>query len=393
MSFRLAEYEFRTLPKLKLVPYNRLSREAHSDYSSFNLSEEGFGLALYDSVDRSIALDIDENTALLLYVLKDEGYLPGFALNAEDVQSESRIFDLVLAGVLEVKKGGVYLSGPAGIDALLASGDQNRRECSSGKRILSDIRCSEHSLVDLSIRAIKSVIESDQVDLVAISNHLYRANSIPHSAKLKRQYHNGEINLKNLVSNEKWQVSDMLPGWHYYTPSTRSVVAESRAKLYVSPLPRDMPTVVRCLSRHLTRYPGVSFKIGSGLSGLLRSDKFVAYFPSKEMLLEATKTIKTDIEHLPSQGVPFTAECTQNGLLSWGIDPLFKESDDSLERKSWRQWIVETIATSIQTLNGGYSHLAIEDKLETVLGKLSVEGVDPGTFKPKTVWIKEHLQR
>jgi hypothetical protein len=123
------------------------------------------------------------------------------------------------------------------------------------------------------------------------------------------------------------------------------------------------------------------FKIANNAVGLLRPDKIVIYFWNFENLKEAAMRIATRLAGCPVQGVPFTAGITQDGLLSWGIDPVPKNSPlTSREWESWRLWTTNRLATALLAAKG-----AKTNRLEPwrfALERLRLEGVDTNTWTP-----------
>ena len=68
--------------------------------------------------------------------------------------------------------------------------------------------------------------------------------------------------------------------------------------------------------------PGVlGFKIGKTVDGVARPDKMVAYFSSLDDLHGGADRIHDEARGCRPHGVPFTAGVTDDGLLSWAIDP------------------------------------------------------------------------
>jgi hypothetical protein len=88
----------------------------------------------------------------------------------------------------------------------------------------------------------------------------------------------------------------------------------------------------------------------------------------------------------PAQGVPFTAQMTEDGLISRGIDP---PPDNALpgwmERESWRLWVTNRLATAILAATpergGGM------EPWQFALRRMRLEGVDTATWTPSDrIW-------
>jgi hypothetical protein len=127
-----------------------------------------------------------------------------------------------------------------------------------------------------------------------------------------------------------------------------------------------------------------SFKIGSSALGLVRPDKFVAYFRSLEELEAAGSSIVDRAAGSSSQGVPFTGAIDPGGLVSWGMDPpqTFARSG-SADPPSWRQWLTEKVAAYVVAApETAISKLPVE-----VLSRLALDGVDTTTWSPNpSIW-------
>ena len=112
-------------------------------------------------------------------------------------------------------------------------------------------------------------------------------------------------------------------------------------KLYVSPRPERIREAFEIVVRVLSASGGVHFKLGDSVGGLLRPDKLMLYFTTRDALLETASVLHRELAGCDAHGVPFTAGLDDSGLLSWGVDP--PENDRALrwmQRQSWRLWVV-----------------------------------------------------
>src|ERR1041385_6686785 len=107
----------------------------------------------------------------------------------------------------------------------------------------------------------------------------------------------------------KWTASDGMHGWLSWQPKTRSRrdAAGITYKLYISPRPERMRDAFDVVVRVLADFPGTPFKIGSGAIGLLRPDKFVAYFATRALLDDAADALRGELAGCDAHGVPFSA--------------------------------------------------------------------------------------
>lgn len=128
--------------------------------------------------------------------------------------------------------------------------------------------------------------------------------------------------------------------WHRREQKPRHSVH----KLYVSP---DAAHVRTCLDAVLGLPPAIgmlSCKVGADLHNLLRSDKLVAYFASRDETMRAGNLLVRSLAGTPVHGVPFTAELGAGGLVSWGIDPPLPRAGAAV---SWRSRVTLRLAESL----------------------------------------------
>src|SRR6185369_3495174 len=93
---------------------------------------------------------------------------------------------------------------------------------------------------------------------------------------------------------------------------------------------------------------GGHFKIGADAAGLLRPDKIVLYFADQQSLLQVAGALHARLPGVRAQGVPFSAEITGDGLLSWGMDPPARERVLAWhEPESWRLWVARRLALAM----------------------------------------------
>ena len=119
-------------------------------------------------------------------------------------------------------------------------------------------------------------------------------------------------------------------------------------KLYVSARPESIRDAFEAVVRVLAERGGADFKIGDSAYGLLRPDKLVMYFGSRQEVDEVAQTLAKRLAGCPAHGVPFTAGIDDDGLLSWGVDP--PESERALSwmgRESWRLWLATKLGSAL----------------------------------------------
>ena len=212
----------------------------------------------------------------------------------------------------------------------------------------------------LSVAALRSAeaLQSDEAEVIA--NHLYSYNSIPTSPDWQRRLadRSGIEQALGLSSHSElrstlevsWMQlpSSAIPGWLVWLGRESGLELGGSGpefKLYVSPavesLEHVFPEFVRVLTFNRVR----SFKAGADAAGLLRPDKLVAYFFDLGDLASAAHELGRRLEGVSPQGVPFTADISGDGLLSWGVDPPARASAQGRRAPSWREWICIRLAS------------------------------------------------
>ncbi len=122
-----------------------------------------------------------------------------------------------------------------------------------------------------------------------------------------------------------WRASPTLGEWMAWrsrAPVRRGPVEPAgRFKLYVSPGWEELPEAFRAVVEVASESRGArAFKIAATPEGFCRPDKLVAYFDVLDDLRAVTERLAAHGEWA-AHGVPFTAAATDDGLLSWGLDP------------------------------------------------------------------------
>jgi hypothetical protein len=176
------------------------------------------------------------------------------------------------------------------------------------------------------------------------------------------------------------------PGWISWqsrtaTPRHRHEPLGITWKLYVSPRPEHIREAFAGLVRVLAEIPGAQMKIGRDAAGLLRPDKLVSYFTTREDLDRAAATLAAELHGCPAHGIPFTAGVDDDGLLSWGVDP--PDSARALSwmgRESWRLWIATRLGAALSLAKG--SGVSGDAALAFAVERVRRHGVDVDTWTP-----------
>lgn len=287
---------------------------------------------------------------------------------------DGEVIDLVLDGILEIETEDGFVSGAdAPFDFDVPSTDALSRE------------------------ALLYAQDLETRDVQTLSSALYHFHRIPRTPFWSTRFADRETILGYLGADRgplrallerEWILSDPKPEWIYWRSRTRSesVGSDVTYKLYISPRPERIRDVFASAVRVLSAFPGTPFKVGNG-AGLLRPDKFVAYFPTREILNEAAAALRQELAGCDAHGVPFTASIDDGGLLSWGIDP--PKSDRALQwmpAESWRYWVVHRLAAAIAIAKGARTSRAIEP-WRFAFERARRHGIDVATWTPSaSLW-------
>jgi hypothetical protein len=252
----------------------------------------------------------------------------------------------------------------------------------------------------LSRQALLYAEDLETNDPRTLTTALYLYNRIPASPFWKGRFAGreevlshvgaGRGSLRMLLERE-WVGSTATAGWLSWSPKTgsRRSADDVTYKLYVSPRPERIRDTFEIVVRVLSAFEGTHFKLGDSVAGLLRPDKLMLYFSTRETLLEAASVLRRELAGCDAHGVPFTAGLDDSGLLSWGIDP--PENDRALrwmQRQSWRLWVVERLAAALSTAKSARSAAAVEP-WRFALERARRQGIDVQTWTPSAaLWSR-----
>ncbi|MEO7503209.1 MAG: hypothetical protein ABIW94_11280 [Gemmatimonadaceae bacterium] len=370
---------FRIGSAYDLVVFDRLPLEEQAALAELHEDPDLYGVLKPREGTARTYRAIGRETALLLLTLREPGPLPFFVWSGDATAAAEAISDLVLDGVLEIEEAGQFISGPAA--TVLVSGAQEE----SGQGQLREL--SRQAMI------YGQALELD--DPVSLASRLYAFGRCPVSADLARLLSDNESTLAWLGAPKGSDLRQMLesdwrlspeseaPGWFAWSRvgRQRRHGTGTSFKLYVSPCVADVPTTFAIVVDCLGRRTGAQFKIGKGAEGIVRPDKIVAYFDTLESLLDAANDMSARLTGVRAQGVPFSAEISCDGLLSWGMDPPRDNRALSwLGPESWRLWIVRRLANAI-VLAQRSEQLRVQP-WQFAVERLSSEGVDTDRWIP-----------
>jgi len=147
----------------------------------------------------------------------------------------------------------------------------------------------------------------------------------------------------------------------------------------VSIAPESLGDGVRALAAAAHGVPGIhALKCGLRLGGVVRSDKLIAHCDSLEALHKVATGVRTRLDGVAAQGVPFTASIGADGLLSWGMDP---PDTLSMRHESWRSWITERLAEYV--IEGRQGTQDDPEPWRYAIERIALDGVNTQTWAPE----------
>jgi hypothetical protein len=372
---------FRSNPEYELVPFDRLPSDQQLVLKDLTSDPDFYGVLVPQTAGTRTIKSICRDTALLVHTMLHPGYLPSYVQRTLGDQSNEAMAQLVLDGVLEIEHDDRFVSGseayPLMYSSYLAPDPQGFLPC-------------------LSQDALEYAQALEIDDVVRLSARLYFFNRIPLTTHWTRLLSSeGAVSEFLRISDpaklefihKRWRpVESQVPhnAWFHWQ-SRCDLQVESRRqhpyKLYVSPVPDSMPVAFRSVVEVLNETAAYSFKVGCSALGLLRPDKFVIYFGDLDELRKAARNIARVLSGCAVQGVPFTAPINDDGLLSWGIDPVPEKGALSWQgSESWRLWITNRLATALVSARNNCPETL--QPWQFAVARLRLENIDTDTWTP-----------
>jgi hypothetical protein len=378
---------FRANPRYTLVVLDRLScaeRQLAGDTNPYGVlrPQPGSGLEL-----RSASAD----TALLFLTLAQPGPLPEYFVARLGDEAERAIGRLVLDSVLEIEHQGQYLCGLQAGD-LVAPGPSDAGRGRIG---------------ELSRAALRYGQELVGLGEYLLALRLYGYGYRPVVTELERRLENGAALAAYLGLDPGGSAGELLDAsWYERTPHEngersnwrvwrpRQVMprepdlAGAGCKLYVSPAMHELKNAIGAVASSLATARGLrAFKVGADVRGICRPDKLVIYFDRLEDLKSGADTLLEQLAGCPAHGVPFTAEISPGGLLSWGADPSARAFADRVDGMSWRMWVTRRLAEYLTA--AGQAERGRLEPWQFALERLRLSGIDTDTWVPASgMWAQ-----
>lgn len=278
----------------------------------------------------------------------------------------------------------LVLSGVAAV----TDGDHGWHGASAAEALLPGLAGPARSgvLSARSDRALRSV--ASLPGLRTAADALYRYGRLPV----------GDGELARLPTREavsRWlgidPTPDWLAGWRQRDPkqagnwnlwqrvdAPRPIARDQPVhKLYVSPLPADLPDALRALAETAAEVGVPVIKVASDVHAAHRPDKLVAYAVDAGQLDALASRLQPRLSGLLAHGVPFTAERTDDGLLSWAADPV--PEPDTERRTSWREQVTAVLGDGLSRWPG----LGVDGAVTAARAWAWVNDIDPRTWAPR----------
>ena len=377
----LHEIRFRSSPLIELKQLASLTGPEREQFRDLESDSDCSGLFVSKPPFTMNLKSAGRQTAELFQSLATPARIDRTLL--EDDEYAFDVVDLVLDGILEIENDGEFVSGA---DALSAIASRPHMPEVSG------------TIARLSREALLHTQDLETRDPQALSMELYRYNHLPISPFWESRFAGRDAILAQVgadrgtlraILDQGWTFGQRPDAWLHWTSvfaPLRNKEDQASYKLYVSPRPEHIRDAFETLVRALVEIPA-SFKLGSSAAGLLRPDKLIAYFTTREQLDEAAAMLRRELAGCDAHGVPFTAGLDDSGLLSWGVDP--PESERVLrwlQRNSWRLWIVQRLGGAIAIAKAARTSSAVEP-WQFAITRLQRLGVDVDRWTPcSTLW-------
>jgi hypothetical protein len=367
----LLNQRFRANPAYELLLPEQLNEDDFAPSASLAIAGTLYGY-LRPRLSSSLACrPVSADTALLFLTLGSGGRVPDYFRAHPGQRSENFLLRLVLDAVLEVEHEGTFVSGRAASERLLG----NQAPSGMGRN------------AELSIEALRYAEALGELTIPELTRRIYDFGRRPmtrarqHALRLAGMDQFGEMfDVARQALSAHWIRTALANShWIMWRPIRHGGEGECvRFKLYVSPAVGEIARALRAAAEVLGNSSGIrGLKLGRGIDGVCRPDKLVAYFSRLDDLQEVGLRLQRELEGCPVHGVPFTAELSRDGLLSWGADP---PRTATSQGGSWRLWLAGRLATYLDAARRTHSRGA---SWRFALERLRLDGVNPDTWMPE----------
>ncbi len=360
----------RANPSYRLETCESLPKATRAQLSTVVAAKDGVCVLVGTPGSALPAKLVDDSGARLFATLSRPGPVP-------DEVARDQLMGLVLDAVLEVDWDNAWVSGPLAYEALLGPSDPPE---------------PTDRLSRLSYQAIARAERMPLGHETELCARLYGFGRLPLSRRWIRSYPGPDavaalFDLDAL--HRDWVIGGGEGGrvdWLSF--SRRGGMAAVRVpdlpyKLYVSPPIDALPAVLPDIAAALAANGAPHFKVGASAAGLLRPDKIVVYLVDAADLCVHARALAVALEGVGPHGVPFSAELSGDGLLSWGGDPPADAGPVGGGVESWRLSVCRRLAEYLAAAKR--APLRSLRPAQYALGRLAADGVTLPSFAPASL--------
>jgi hypothetical protein len=319
-------------------------------------NQDSFYLVHNENYSLKDVIPIDIQTADCLYSTDQPAQLRNCAVRGiNDLLINRLIFD----NIIQVFNNNEFVGGP---------------ECSFFNNRFKLFEYTATKVATLSLNAIKYSWNFRHLTIDEIMEKLYHYGTMPKNDTISLKISSpdklliwlGKQNIDSLAENyNKTPITHKYKYWHYWQHNQTGNANHLLFKLYISPSPKETPEVFSKVISLCNTHSVSAFKIGSTSLGIHRPDKFILYFKDQNSAFLFASYLVPILSMYNAQGVPFTFPLTENGILSFGIDPSEEYNI------SYRIYISRIIAETLKLYSTQYKHLNIHH----ILFKLNLLGI------------------
>lgn len=377
---------FRANRRYELIEHARLPGDRRAAFASLESDPDYYGLLVPKEHAELGILAVDHDSASLFLDLSEPRSLPDEVRVRLGSNRNKRIAQFVLDGVLEVEFGDRFVTGPSAHPQLFEAPVTAPRPASL--------------VAGLSYEAMRRAQDLPIDDPERLSSWLYAYHCLPASPAWLQRLGRPEriddaLGLQSVgpthrILDEAYSSAELI-SWRFWRRSDAGgadAADEPSYKLYISPHPDALGEAFHAVVPRLAQAGVSAFKMGKDVYGLLRPDKLIAYFGDYDALREMSASLAIALAGCPAHGVPFTAALSDDGLLSWGMDPPRSAQIPGWKGiESWRVWVTNRLARAILRAKGLGSG-ALEPWHYAML-RLELEGVRTESWLPSTaLWLE-----
>jgi hypothetical protein len=378
---------FRLNPIFTITPADELTEKQKKTFRRV-FNKKGFYGLLHAPPEAKVTVKaIGRDLADFLTDLRQPKKLTGYDSNLKnDNRKEKKqfIIQLILDSVLEVEHEKRFISGVEAVNRVLLPSSHLRFSRDHIKASL---------IQSLSNESLNFAYNSAIREPRDLSFFLYNFNRVPLTRRWRERFPDeaslshylelrndcswknmpGCIQPRPLEKTADGGLSSFDQHWKYWTVGRDTIPVDLASyKIYISPIPDDLPAVFRIVRERVADSGAIAMKIGRNLVELLRADKFIVYFLENAPAFGFARELAAGLTSFRCQGVPFSHQVNpDNALISMGVDPPRSFG----QTHSWRLYITNKLALAIQ---GAWRAGAKEPKeyIRTYMEMIGVDSVE-----------------